>query len=138
MFMANVLAEWAAALCAVGDTQRASEAVARGRTLARPDDWADSIALDVSEAYVAALLGDRERAERLLESAAAVRGEIDMALFADWSRYVEAGVRSALGDTETARAILEGLAESAELRGYVRFAGIYRRELGALDAAGRD
>jgi class 3 adenylate cyclase len=138
MFMANVLAEWAAALCAVGDTQRASEAVARGRTLARPDDWADSIALDVSEAYVAALLGDRERAERLLESAAAVRGEIDMPLFADWSRYVEAGVRSALGDTETARAILEGLAESAELRGYVRFAGIYRRELDALEAPGRD
>jgi hypothetical protein len=51
---------------------------------------------------------------------------------------VEAGVRSALGDTETARAILEGLAESAKLRGYVRFAGVYRRELEALGAPGRD
>ena len=101
-------------------------------------DRADSIALDVSEAYVAALLGDRDRAERLLERADAVRREIDMALFADWSWYVEAGVRSALGDTETARAILEGLAESAKLRGYVRFAGVYRRELEALGAAGRD
>ena len=44
----------------------------------------------------------------------------------------------AAGDPETARAILERLAESAELRGYVRFAGIYRRELQALDAADRD
>jgi class 3 adenylate cyclase len=138
MYLANALAEWAASLCAVGDAQRAREAVARGRTLARPDDRADSIALDVSEAYVAALLGDREQAERLLERADAVRGEIDMALFADWSWYVEAGVRSALGDTKTARGILERLAESAELRGFVRFAGVYRRDLEALDAAGRD
>jgi class 3 adenylate cyclase len=138
MYLANALAEWAFGLCAVGDAQRAHEAVVRGRMLARPDDRADSIALDVSEAYVAALLGDRDRAERLLERADAVRREIDMALFADWSWYVEAGVRSALGDTETARAILEGLAESAELRGYVRFAGVYRRELDALGAPGRD
>jgi ATP/maltotriose-dependent transcriptional regulator MalT len=109
-----------------------------GSALPRPYDRADAIALDVSEAYVAALLGDREQAERLLERADAVRGEIDMALFADWSRYVEAGVRSALDDTETARAVLEALAESADRRGFVRFAGVYRRELEALGAPGRD
>jgi len=138
MYLANALAEWAASLCAVGDAERAREAVARGRTLARPDDRADSIALDVSEAYVAALLGDRERAEHLLDRADAALAEIDMALFADWSRYVESGVRSALGDTGTARAILERLAESADLRGFVRLAGVYRRELEALGAPSRD
>jgi len=138
MYLANALAEWAVGLCAVGDAQRAREAVARGRMLARPDDRADSIALDVSEAYVAAVLGDREGAERLLARADAARDEIDMVLFAEWCWYAEAGVRSALGDTKSARAILERLAESADGRGFVRFAGVYRRELEALGAPGRD
>ena len=61
-----------------------------------------------------------------------------MVLFAEWCWYAEAGVRSALGDTKSARAILERLAESADGRGFVRFAGVYRRELEALGAPGRD
>jgi hypothetical protein len=138
MYLVNALAEWAVGLCALGDAERASQAVARGRELARRDDRADSIALDLSEAYAAALLGDRDRAERLLARADDALREIDMALFVERAHYIEAGVRSALGDTATARAILERVVDSAESRGFVRFAGVYRSDLEALDAAGRD
>ena len=51
---------------------------------------------------------------------------------------IEAGVRTALGDVDAARAILEELTASAEERGFVRLAAFYGRELAALGSGGRD
>jgi hypothetical protein len=135
MYLTNALAEWAVGLCAVGDAAAASQALARGRALLRSDDVADQVSLDVAEAYIRALAGDREGAERLLEEVRRVLDHVDMAMLVDRTRQIEASVRAALGDIDEARAILEALAASAEERGFVRFARLYERDLAALASA---
>ncbi len=138
MYRTNALAEWIVSLCAVGDVDAASRALARGRDLLRSDDVADRVSLNVAEAYVRALGGEREAAERLLQEVHDVIDDIDMAMLVDRMRWIEASVRTVLGDFDQARAILEALAASAEERGFVRIAGLYRRDLEALGTASRD
>jgi class 3 adenylate cyclase len=138
LYLVNALAEWASGLCAVGDVEAASGAVARGRELLRADDLADRMSLDAAEAYVRALLGDREGAEQLLEHVHDVADGVDMAILAERMRHIEASVRRTLGDVEQARAILEELEASAAERGFVPLAELYRRDLEALAPVGRD
>ncbi len=138
MYLANVLADWGAALCAIGEPEKALEQVARARSLAREDDLADAVVVDISEAYGRALLGDRERAEALIERTHDMLRGVDMAMVVDSTQRIEAKARAALGDVDEARAILTRLAADAERRGFMRFADLYRRELQALDPAGRD
>ena len=68
----------------------------------------------------------------------AVSDDLDMVMLVERMRHIEAGVRTALGDVDAARAILEELTASAEERGFVRLAAFYGRELAALGSGGRD
>jgi class 3 adenylate cyclase len=138
MYLANALAEWATSLCALGDGEAASRALDRGWALLRSDDIADRVSLDVADAYVRALAGDREGAERLLDEVHAVIDDLDMVMVVERMRHIEASVRTALGDVEAARAILEELVTSTERRGFVRLVGLYERDLAALASGGRD
>ena len=138
MYLANVLADWAAALCGIGKAEQALEAVAQGRALARADDIADAAGLNMSEAYARALVGNRERAEALIQQTHDMLSDVDMALVVESVQYIEANTRAALGDVDEARAILDELIADADRRGFVRFADLYRRELAALDSAARD
>ena len=138
MYLANVLADWAEALCGVGDAEKALEVVARGRALARADDIADAAGLNMSEAYARALVGDRERAEGLIQQTHEMLSDVDMALVVESVQHLEASTRTALGDVDEARAILDGLIADAERRGFVRFADLYRRELAALHSPSPD
>jgi hypothetical protein len=138
VFLANVLGDWAAALCGLGNAEKALEVVARGRALARADDIADVVGLNMSEAYARALVGDRERAELLIEQTHDMLSGVDMALIVESVQHLEASTSTALGDVDEARAILARLVGDAERRGLVRFADYYRRELAALDSASRD
>jgi hypothetical protein len=61
-----------------------------------------------------------------------------MAMVVDWAQRIEASVRTALGDIDEARTILQRLLADAEHRGLTRFATRYREELAALDSASRD
>jgi hypothetical protein len=138
MYVASALGDWATGLCSVGQPDQALTVVARGRQIARPDDVADQINLDGAEGFACALLGDRERAELLMQRVRERTKGIDMPWLAERAEYVEASTRTALGDADDARSILQGLRESAERRGFVRFAEIYLRDLAALDSADRD
>ena len=138
MYLANALADWAAALCAIGEAERALEVVARARPLARADDLADAAALDMGEAYARALLGDRRGAEELVERTHDTLRDVDMAMLVAGAHRIEGRTRAALGDVDEARAIFSRLAADAERRGFVRFADLYRRELAALDMANPD
>ena len=138
VYLANALAEWAVGLCGIGDAEGALNVVARGRAIARPDDVADDIALNMAEAYGRALLGERDRAELLIDRTAEELRGIDMALVVDWAHHIEARARAALGDLEEARAILSILTAEAERRGFARFADLYRRELAALESRDPD
>jgi hypothetical protein len=138
IFLANALADWAAALCDLGNAEEALEVIARGRAVARADDIADNVALDVAEAHARALLGERERAEELIERTHHLLRDVDMALVVDATQHTEARARKALGDLDEARAILTRLAADADRRGLVRFAELYRRDLAALDSPSRD
>jgi class 3 adenylate cyclase len=138
MYLVSTLAEWATSLCALGDADAASAAVARGRELLRHDDLADRLSLDAAEAYVRALAGDREGAERLLENVHEVADHLDMAMLVDRLRHIEASVRTVLGDVGDARTILEELAASAERRGFVRILALYERDLAMLAESNPD
>ena len=137
-FLANALADWASALCAIGRAEEALSVVARARGIAREDDLADVVALNMAEAYARSLVGERERAERLIKRAQEALQGTDMALLVDWARHLEAHARTALGDTDEARAILAGLIAEADRRGFVRYADLYRSDLAALEARAPD
>jgi hypothetical protein len=138
MYLVSTLAEWATSLCALGDADAASAAVARGRELLRHDDLADRLSLDAAAAYVRALAGDRAGAERLLENVHEVADHLDMAMLVDRLRHIEASVRTVLGDVGDARTILEELAASAERRGFVRILALYERDLAMLAESNPD
>ena len=138
VYLANALADWASALCGIGEADRALNVVSRARALARDDDVADQVALNLAEAYGSALLGQRERALELVEGTQALLEDLDMALVVDRARYQEASIRKALGEPDEARTVLSRLAAEAERRGFVRFANLYRSELAALDSPDGD
>jgi class 3 adenylate cyclase len=138
LYLANSLADWADSLCSLGHPERALEVVSRARRMARDDDVADAVALNMAEAHARALLGDRKRAEELIGLTHAILQDVDMATVVDWAQRVEATARLALGDTAEARAILARLLADAERRGLVRFADAYRGDLAALDSASAD
>ena len=133
IWLPNVLGSWAVRLCRVDDARGALEAVARGRELARPDDIADQITLDIGEAYARAHLGETDAALGLVEQARKTVAGLDMAMLRDEVEYVHTAVRHAAGDDAGARAILARLAEEADARGAARVAKRYRRDLAALD-----
>jgi class 3 adenylate cyclase/tetratricopeptide (TPR) repeat protein len=133
VYHANSLAEWAIALCDIGDAERASAAIAEARALVDPDDLADQIELDLAEGYVHALEHDPDGARRFLERARAKAEGVDMYSPAHDFRAVEANVRVAMGDVAGARALFEELLRSSEERGFRRVADRFRRDLAALD-----
>jgi hypothetical protein len=137
-YLANALGDWAAALSGLGRAHEALDAIARGRAIGRRDDLADAATLDVSEAYARALLGDRKRAEHLLERTHETLGAVDMAMVVDYVRRIEASARAALGDVDAAGLILTSLAHDADRRGFARFAQAYRHQLAALDRSSPD
>jgi class 3 adenylate cyclase/tetratricopeptide (TPR) repeat protein len=138
IYLVNALADWAAALCGIGNADKALEVIAQARAFARADDAADAVALDMSEAYARALLGERERVEELIERVHEALRTVDMAIVVYQAHQIEASARTALGDLDDARAILTRLVADADRRGLVRFADLDRRDLAALDSASRD
>jgi hypothetical protein len=135
VYHANSLAGWAVALCDVGDSERASAAIAEARALADPDDLADQIELDLAEGYVHALGHDRDGARLFLERARARAEGVDMYSPAHDFRSVEAQVRVAMGDIAGARELFEELLRSSEERGFRRVADRFRRDLASLDGS---
>jgi hypothetical protein len=133
MMLPNALGNWAISLCQLGDAGAALHAVSRGRSLARPDDVADQITLDIAEGYAWALQGEAERAFAYLGRARTAVDTIDMVILAENVAYVEAGARLALGDVDETRALLEGLRDATDARGWRRWADRFRRDLAALD-----
>jgi hypothetical protein len=133
VYHANSLAGWAIALCDIGDSERASAAIAEARALADPDDLADQIELDLADGYVHALGHDRDGARLFLERARARAEGVDMYSPAHDFRSVEAHVRVAMGDIAGARELFEELLRSSEERGFRRVADRFRRDLAALD-----
>ena len=138
LYLANTMADWADSLCSLGNPERALEVISRARTMTRDDDLADAAALNMAEAHAHALLGERERAEALIDRTHDILRDVDMALVVDWAQRVEATARLALGDMAEARAILATLIADAERRGLVRFAAAHRRNLAALDSTSAD
>ena len=132
LYHANSLAMWAVGLCMLGDPARALAVVEDARRLADPDDVADQIQLDLSEAYARALAGDGERAWPLVARARERARETDMEEPGLHHDFVEARILGVLGHRDGARRLLDGLAERYERRGLHRYADAYRRELDAL------
>jgi hypothetical protein len=132
LYHANSLAMWAVGECMLGDHERALAVVEEARELADPDDVADQIQLDLSEAYARALAGDSERAWPLLERARDRARETDMEEPGLHHEFVEARILQALGDLDGARRLLAGLSARYAGRGLHRYAALYRRELDAL------
>ncbi|MGL6279309.1 MAG: hypothetical protein ACRC50_07110, partial [Gaiella sp.] len=131
-YTVHELAQWAAAVCAIGDHETALDAILRGRTKVRPDDVVDNVALDYGEAFARALQGDDAGARALVERARGRLGEVDMPPVTEWELYKEARVLAALGDIDSARATLESVVESAERREATRLADRFRRDLASL------
>jgi class 3 adenylate cyclase len=132
LYLANMLGQWAIALCALGDAQAALAAVERARGLAAADDVADQIELDAAEAYARALLGELPAAHELLGRAGERASGIQMRIVTDELERVGAEVDRLSGDGKQAAATLRRLADDAEARGFHRFADRYRRDLAAL------
>ena len=97
-----------------------------------PGDVADEIVLDLAEASARASRGEAAAAEELLGRARRTVAETDAATYVDKVDYVEATVRARLGDVSAARTLLASLVQSAERRGFHRYADRYRRDLEAL------
>jgi hypothetical protein len=133
VFLANLLAQWAVALAHVGESERALEAVARGREVMEPGDVSDLTYLDVGEALARARLGDLVAANRLLARARETAAGTDSVLDGDEVTHAEATVRLLEGDSDGARTLLEWLAETSERRGLRRAADRYCRDLEMLD-----
>jgi class 3 adenylate cyclase len=138
MYLANAMADWADGLCTLGNVDKALKVITQARAIARDDDVADMAALNMAEAHAHARRGNRVRAEELIDRTHDLLRDVDMAMVVDWAQRIEASVRTALGDIDEARTILQRLLADAEHRGLTRFATRYREELAALDSASRD
>jgi class 3 adenylate cyclase/tetratricopeptide (TPR) repeat protein len=135
LYLANSLAQWAQALCEVGDVETALEAVARGRTLAHPEDVSDQLSLDLAEAFARALTGEWEEMSVVLDRAHSWAERSDLWFLPGEPDHIEYRIRALQGDHDGARGLLEGLIRKAEDRGFDRVAARYRRDLAALEAA---
>jgi class 3 adenylate cyclase len=133
LYLANVLGQWAVALCERGDATTALEVVARGRGIAVPEDLADQIQLDIAEAYARAMLGELDAAHERMDRARQLTRDIDTRFIQDEIERVAAQVDRLAGDHEAAAATLRRLADDSDARGFHRFAERYRRDLAALD-----
>ena len=110
MMLPNALGNWAISLCRLGDAGAALDAVSRGRSLARADDVADQITLDIAEGYAWVLQEEAERAFAHRGRATTAVDTIDMVVLAENVAYVEACARLALGDVDEALRAPGGLA----------------------------
>jgi len=132
LYHANALAEWAVALCGLGDLEPAMEAIRKARGIADPSDLADQMLLDQAEAYALALEGQAERARTLLGRARKLGAGTQMAHPAVDPLHIEACVLSTLGDLGGAKRLLESLVERETSYGRHRAADRYRRDLEAI------
>jgi len=132
LYHANALAEWAVALCGLGDLEPAMEAIRKARGIADPSDLADQMLLDQAEAYALALEGQAERARTLLGRARKLGAGTQMAHPAVDPLHIEACVLSTLGDLAGAKRLLESLVERETSYGRHRAADRYRRDLEAI------
>ncbi len=135
LYLANILGEYALALCEAGDRSGALGAVERGRAAMEPGDVADQIVLDVAEAWARAVGGERDAAVALLARAREAVERIDLASAEDQVDYIAAKIQVALGDVALARELLASLIERSSARGFHRYADRYRRDLAALDGS---
>jgi len=111
LYHANALAEWAIALCGLGDLEPALEAIRTSRGIADPSDVADQMLLDLAEAYALALEGQAERALTLLGRARKLGAGTQMSAPAVDPLHIEASVLRTLGDLAGAQRLLESLVE---------------------------
>ncbi len=132
MYLANILGISAFHQSAAGQVDAALQTIERGRAVAHPEDIADQVELDLSEAYAQALLGNRDQALELLESVRRRAAGIDLSPVLDRAAYVGARVAVVLGDVESARAVLAEQVRRLESLGYHRIADSRRRDLDAL------
>ena len=132
-YLANVLALWARSLARIGDTAAAREMLARAQANTHPDDLSDEIVLALAEAHVAAAEGRAADARTALGMAHEAADGIVMTPLTDEVDYETARIEASFGNHDRARALLSGLIERAEGRGYQRFADRYRVDLDALD-----
>jgi class 3 adenylate cyclase len=131
-YYANLLGDWAIALCDLGEREQALAAVAEARATAAEDDLADQIISDAAEAYARALGGEREAATSLLGRARKRASGIDLTIVSERFEHTEATILALLGEARHARELLGTLAARAEARGLYRWAGRYRRDLDTL------
>jgi class 3 adenylate cyclase/tetratricopeptide (TPR) repeat protein len=131
-YLANALADWAVALCRIGEVGSARRAVDRARAIVHEDDIDDRIGLEIAEASVQAAVGDRDAALASLDRAREWAGGIDMSLSTDKLDFEEASVRARLGDPDRARELLVDLVRRTEARGLSRQSEHYRLALAAL------
>ena len=133
LYHANALAEWAVALCELGDPEPALEAIRKAREIADPNDVADQMLLDQAEAYAMALEGGAERARTLLRRARERGAGTQMAHPAVDPMHIEACILRTLGDLAGAGRLLEGLVDRETSYGRHRAADRYRRDLDAMN-----
>ena len=133
LYHANALAEWAVALCELGDPEAALEAIRNAREIADPNDVADQMLLDEAEAYAVALEGAAEHARTLLRGARERGAGTQMAHPAADPVHIEARVLRTLGDLAGAARLLEGLVDRETSYGRHRAADRYRRDLDAMN-----
>jgi len=132
LYHANALAEWAVALCGLGDLEPAMEAIRKARGIADPSDLADQMLLDQAEAYALALEGQAERARTLLGRARKLGAGTQMAHPAVDPLHIEACILRTLGDLAGANRLLEDLVDRETSNGRHRAADRYRRDLEAI------
>ncbi len=138
MYLANILGILAFHQSAAGQVDVALQTIERGRAVAHPEDIADQIELDLSEAYARALLGNRALALALVESARRLAAGIDQSPVLDRIEYVAARIAAVLGEVGSARTGFAEQIRRLELLGYRRIADSRRRDLAALDSPGPD
>jgi tetratricopeptide (TPR) repeat protein len=131
-YYANFLAEWAIALCDLGEREQALAAVAEARATAAEDDVADQIVIDAAEAYARALGGERDAPTALLDRARKRASGIDLTVVSARLEHTEATILALLGEVDRARELLGSLAADTEARGLHRWAARYRRDLDTL------
>jgi class 3 adenylate cyclase/tetratricopeptide (TPR) repeat protein len=131
-YYANFLAEWAIALCDLGEREQALAAVAEARATAAEDDVADQIVIDAAEAYARALGGECDAPTALLDRARKRASGIDLTVVSARLDHTAATILALLGEVDRARELLGSLAADTEARGLHRWAARYRHDLDAL------
>ncbi len=127
---ANALAEWSLSLSRIGEWERALAAVAQAREVARPDDIADGILMDLAEASALGGRGDYASARELVDRARRRADGIVMVLLSENVDFVDAQLRLMAGDPEEAARIGHRLVSAIRARGGHRWADALQGRLG--------